>query len=344
MGCSTGNSLEPPLIFKKSKSINLPQLDTNCKIISGHSDSISQLLILKDGRLCSSSWDGTIKLWNKDNFLNCEETIINPKKESFLCFIQFDNFILAGDSEFTIFQYDINLTNENLKKENSINENFEKKNENESLDSNEDLNTRKAIYKYTNHSDAIYCLLQLNNIEFASCSEDTFINIWEINKYKNEKIKLSGHKGKVNKIILLNNNFLASCSNDCTIKIWEYELKRCHYTLDSDSCCMDIIQLKNGKIMASYFNRDLKVWEFKNHQVKQLYHNHQNYISFLLEYKENKILSCSYDGEIEFWDISNNEKKIEGEKKRWHLGNVSSVILYKDSFISGGFDNLIKIW
>ncbi len=88
MGCSTRNSLENPSLTKKTKSLNLASLDTNCKIISGHSDSISQLLILNDGRLCSSSWDGTIKLWNKDNFLTCEETIINPKKESFLCLIQ----------------------------------------------------------------------------------------------------------------------------------------------------------------------------------------------------------------------------------------------------------------
>ncbi len=338
MGCSTRNSLENPSLTKKTKSLNLASLDTNCKIISGHSDSISQLLILNDGRLCSSSWDGTIKLWNKDNFLTCEETIINPKKESFLCLIQFNNFILAGDSENTIYQYDLNSKNENLEK-------IEKeKNENESSNSSEETNTRKPLYEYKKHSDAIYCLLQLTNIEFASCSEDTFINIWELNKYKNEKIKLSGHRGKVNKIILLNNNYLASCSNDCSIKIWEYQLKRCHDTLDSDSCCMDIIQLNNGKIMASYINRDLKVWEFKTHRVTQLYHNHQNYISFLFEYKENKILSCSYDGEVEFYDISNGEKKNEGEKKRWHLGNVSSVILFKDNFISGGYDNLIKIW
>ena len=336
MGCSTGNSLENPSLTKKTKSLNLASLDTNCKIISGHSDSISQLLILNDGRLCSSSWDGTIKLWNKDNFLTCDETIINPKKESFLCFIEFNNFILAGDSEFTIFQYDLNSNNENIEKN--------EKNENESSYSNEVINTRKPIHKYINHSDAIYSLLQLNNIEFASCSEDTFINIWELNKYKEEKIKLSGHKGKVNKIILLNNNFLASCSNDCSIKIWEYQLKRCHNTLDSESCCMDIIQLNNGKIMASYFNKDLKIWDFKNHRVIQLYHNHQNYISFLFEYKENKVLSCTYDGEVEFWDVSNGEKKQEGERKRWHLGNVSSVILFKDNFISGGYDNLIKIW
>ena len=96
---------------------------------------------------------------------------------------------------------------------------------------------------------------------------------------------------------------------------------------------MEIIQIKNCKLIASYINKDIKIWDINNMNITHLYHSNNNYISTIFEYKNNKIIICSYDGEIEFWDISNNEKKIEGEKKRWHLGNVSSVILYKDSFI-----------
>ena len=314
MGCSNGTVTESKGIeFQRAKSIKLHPIETNCQIISGHKDSISEIIILKDGRLCSSSWDGTIKIWNENDKKICDETFENPNKESLLCCIQiYDETIISGDSDSLIFQFKLN--------------------------NNEPINT------YNGHSEAIYCLLNLNEKEFASCSEDTFINIWEINQSEHEKIKLSGHKGKVNKIILLKNGNLASCSNDCTIKIWEYQNKFCHHTLDSSECCMEIIELKNRKILASYFNKDLKIWDYEKHQCTQLNHSHQNYISFLFEYKEHNILSCSYDGEIEFWNINDNNKQKKGKIKRWHEGNISSVILFGNNFISGGYDNLIKIW
>ena len=317
MGCSNGKSIFDHNQNNSQLRKNL-EIDSNCQIIKGHNDSISKLLMLKDGRLCSSSWDGTIKIWNKLNIYKCDETIKNPNNESFVCCIQMNNFLLAGDSDNSIFQFEINNTKENEK------------------------NNKKPINNYIGHSDAIFCLLSLNNNEFASCSEDTLIIIWELNNTSNVKNKLIGHKGKVNKIILLNNGNLASCSNDCTIKIWDYKNKNCDFTLDSDSCCMDIIQIKNCKLIASYINKDIKIWDINNMNITHLYHSNNNYISTIFEYKNNKIIICYYDGEIEFWDCEKEKKEFKN--KRWHYGNISSVTLLNGKFISGGYDNLIKIW
>ena len=81
MGCvlSSKKIIQPeqPLLKNRRRSVfTLPDLETNCQIISGHTDSISQLIFLNDGRLCSSSWDNTIKIWNQTNINKCDITMI----------------------------------------------------------------------------------------------------------------------------------------------------------------------------------------------------------------------------------------------------------------------------
>ena len=313
--CNPRNSRPPNIKIHRRSVFNLPSLETHCIIIAGHTDSISEIIQLKDSRLCSSSWDGTIKIWNKENLKNCDLTIQNPNEESFLCIIQLDDeTILCGDSENLIFHFS-----------------FEKK---------------FPLHLFHGHSDAIYSLVQLNSNEFASCSEDTIIIIWEI-KTCETKNKLQGHDGKINKVILLKNGNLASCSNDCCIKIWNYKEhnKNCICTLDNDSCCMTITELKNGKIAAGYMSKDIKIWDVEKKNVCLNLKGHDNYISVIFEHKENEFISCSYDGVVIFWNLNNkSDDKYKVKSARWHDGNISSVIMFNGVFASGGYDNLIKIW
>ena len=316
--CNPRNSQSKNIKVHRRSILNLPPLETHCTIIAGHTDSISELIELKDSRLCSASWDGTIKIWNKENIKNCDLTITNPNEESFLCVIQLnDETILCGDSENLIFNFS--------------------------------LQKKFPLHIFHGHNDAIYSLVQINQNEFASCSEDTIIIIWDI-KSCESKNKLQGHNSKINKIILLNNGNLASCSNDCCIKIWDIKNQNninCICTFDNDFCCMTITELKNGKIAGGYINKEIKIWDIEKKNVFLVLKGHDNYISVIYEYKNNEMISCSYDGIVIFWDLNNKNYKDNNFKvknQRWHDGNISSVIMFHGGFASGGFDNLIKIW
>ncbi len=92
--CNPRNSQSKNIKVHRRSILNLPPLETHCTIIAGHTDSISELIELKDSRLCSASWDGTIKIWNKENIKNCDLTITNPNEESFLCVIQLNDFFI----------------------------------------------------------------------------------------------------------------------------------------------------------------------------------------------------------------------------------------------------------
>jgi WD40 repeat protein len=158
MGCvlSSKKIIQPeqPLLKNRRKSVlTLPELETNCQIISGHTDSISQLIFLNDGRLCSSSWDNTIKIWNKNNINKCDITI-TCIDDAILCILQlsYDDTLLCGNVDDKIYQFDIN-------------------------------NYTSPINIYEGHSDAVYSLVQLNeennnnNNNIVASSKETIIII-----------------------------------------------------------------------------------------------------------------------------------------------------------------------
>jgi len=325
MGCvlSSKKIIQPeqPLLKNRRKSVlTLPELETNCQIISGHTDSISQLIFLKDGRLCSSSWDNTIKIWNKTNINKCDITI-TCIDDAILCILQLssDDTLLCGNVDDKIYQFDIN-------------------------------NYTSPINIYEGHSDAVYSLVQLNeennnnNNNFASCSEDTLILIWENGNTKREKKKLIGHSSKINQIILLKDKRLASCSNDCSIKIWKIEKDKCDINLDSDSCCMSIKELKNNFLAAGYMSKDVKIWDLNNKSIKCQLKNHTNYVSLIYQIENGPLLTSSYEGVVKIWEFEGNEEKLK-KTLRLHSGNMTSVLkMSNKKYVSAGFDNLIKVW
>ena len=311
MGC--GVSLTDPLDFKyrRKSTIVLPPLETKCHIIAGHTDSVTKLIKLKDGRLASASWDATIKVWNLD-LRTCDKTFVKSD-EANLDLIQLsDGTLLSGSADSMIYHWD--------------------------------LNNDEPIYIFKGHSDAVYSLIELPDNQFASGSEDTNIIIWSTNMTKPLKT-LSGHSSKVNQIILLEDKAtLVSCSNDCSIKLWDITHCKLKMSLEADSCCMCVRDLGNGVIGAGYMSREVYLWNLKKKKIETKLTGHTNYICSIFKDNLGRLFTASYDGVIKIWEP--NSSKMECIKiMRWHDGNISSFVSIGTLKVAtSGFDNLIKIW
>ena len=81
---------------------------------------------------------------------------------------------------------------------------------------NEQLYTFKKFY---NHSNAVTCLIELTQERIASCSNDTYINIYNL-ETKKSIYKYTAHKDGVNWIDKIYKNNIISCGEDSLIKIW----------------------------------------------------------------------------------------------------------------------------
>jgi WD40 repeat protein len=275
----------------------------------GHIDKIVSLIQLKNEKIVSGSYDNTIKIWNIHNLI-CEKTI---NEEGYvLSLLEFSpNMLLSGNSENKINLYNLDLPN-----------------------------NKENIYTFEGHKLWINCITKLNEMFFASGSNDTTIKIWD---FKNRKCTstLIGHKDCILTMILLLNKNLCSGSADTNIKIWSWESSECLFTLTGhEKWVKCLCQLNSGEILSGSDDKTIKFW--KNNECVFTLKGHLNSIRSICQINNEKFASGSFDNTIKIWNIKN---KICCQTLHEHLSNVIVVIKLKNgNLASCGNDNVIKIW
>ena len=209
--------------------------------IVGHKSTVTCLIVLRNKKLCSSSADGQVIIWNikngKDlyNFYPHNQTIwsiielndgrllsisedntgniVSYAKEMKLeftfkaidskCIIQLLDGRIVFNSNLDIYIYKLgNIPDINIPEETIEKGQYEP-----------DFVIKDA------HLNPISIIIQLKNGDLCSAGDDGFINFWSV-EFKFQKIiEIDAHKTRINDIVEFNNT-LISCSNDRTIKVW----------------------------------------------------------------------------------------------------------------------------
>lgn len=74
------------------------------RLINGHSSTVTAIIQLADGRLASSSWDKTVRIWNLSNYQT--EVILSGHSKGVYCLTQLsDNRLVTGSSDQSIKIY-----------------------------------------------------------------------------------------------------------------------------------------------------------------------------------------------------------------------------------------------
>ena len=148
---------------------------TCIKKINEHSDSITSLLILSDGRLASCTHDKTIKIYNLNNNYHCDLRIKtgHPYAVTYLTQLK-NNKLVSCSFDQKIMIWNINQSSYTC-----------------------DYSIKTA------HNSYIFKVIPLTNNRMASCSWDKTIKIWNSNHPYKKIITLKGHTSYVRSIIQL---------------------------------------------------------------------------------------------------------------------------------------------
>ena len=281
------------------------------KTIHGHNDKIVCITELSMGKIATGSYDNTIKIWDiKDYNDMCERTI--NEEGSVLCLLEFEyGMLLSGTNK-----NNINLFN-----------------------LNNNLNNNK-IFSFKGHELWVNGLVKLNNIYFASCSNDNNIIIWDFHNKICSSI-LRGHVDGVLSIILLFDRKLCSGGADLSIKIWDWEKGECLSTLLGHKKWIKCLcQLTNNLILSGSDDKTIKVW-INNKCVKNL-EGHTKSVRTICQINNTFFASGSFDKTIKIWDIFNLScvQTIHG-----HKDLILTIIRRNNGeIISCSNDHEIKIW
>ena len=315
------NNKKFELLSKYSnKIINLLKYG-NFKSIKNHTDLVNHMKILPDGRLSSCSYDGTINIYNKENYkLEYEINVGN-------CVFYFDTFpnnnIIACCEDGNLKIYE--LKNENSKLVNELKSHtdavlkviiienkliscsrdntmivWEKKEQNY-------INLKSIEISYNNDNANI---LQINENKFVSSSLE-YIKFFDIKNNFNEIKTLENIYANsfCNSMAIFNENILIICGSDYNgiylIDIINYQLIS-NIPTNEYSINYSIIKLSNGNILigCGNYNENFFIeYKYDNNsliEIKSKLIDHLDIISGLIEKNNEVIISCSHDCSIKF--------------------------------------------
>ncbi len=202
------------------------------------------------------------------------------------------------------------------------------------------------------HKNYIYTLCKLSNGNFASCSSDNSINIYNDN-YKVE-YSINIHSGSVYYISELSSGNIISCSRDKTMKIIkllnDHKFKIVQSLEGHDYAVEKVIEPKVDFLASVSYDKYLKIWKKKDDNYNLLNSiKFQDSISdsglFKINNKEFLTLSI-VNKRINFWETENfsnicNINKIETEFSTSNIININEDLVCIGSIIVSFY--LIKL-
>ena len=312
------NYFDNSILFEQiQKTFNPSDFVEEKKITNVHKSSIRALILLKDGRLASSSSDCTIKIYNKKTY-ECELTLTGHKDSIWsICSLD-NNRIVSSSSDKQIKIWKI---------------------------SDKTFSCEHTIKNA--HDDEILSVIALSKNRIASCGSDSNINIWSLDSY-NLLAKLPVKREKksiIKSIIQLNKKeILVSGGYDADLCIWNLNtyniIKRfpnivCTWSnallqIDDNRIIVggkskisiinitsqtiehniqgsfigdifSFLKLRNGNILFGVGSRSLYLYSSHTQKSYEIPNSHTYSINCLLAINTSNFASCSGDQSIIIW-------------------------------------------
>ena len=164
------------------------------------------------------------------------------------------------------------------------------------------FSTKQALTLNTKKS-CIYQVLQLNNVEIATCSSEKNIDIWNLETGLID-ITLTGYSTPVTILVYMNDGRLASGSLEKSIKIWTYDTHRCDFTVMAhEGPIRALIQLKDNSLASGSDDHQVRVYNISSNWFTHTFKDHKGAVRALAQVVDGRLVSGSDDKTINIYDL-----------------------------------------
>ena len=306
--------------MKKIQNLNEKRSDKDANLITninfeavmtltGHTNSVNSLLLLKDNRIASCSDDKTIRIYSPFNNYYCTQ-VLNRHSDYISSICELDNGTIVSCS------YDLSIM----------------------ID---DYTIKNA------HDLCINKVITLSNNRIASCSDDNTIKIWKSDPpYSDTPIKvLEGHNNLVTSILYIKErDIMISCSYDRTF-VWNMSTYQCVTVLTEVKCTLSnaLFEIDKDRILVGCNSQFFIVNIDKCVIEKTIKDKSQGYVKCFLKLRDNKTILCGCsNGIIGVYDMKTEEYKITKNNYKSEITDL--LLIDKNHFMSSFNDSTIKVW
>ena len=285
----------------------------------GHSQGITGLAVRSDGRSAvSSSWDGTVKIWNLDDHGGANEA---PPLPTFGWVQTLDVSVNAGfiatGGEYLLLR---------------------------------ELETFRPIHLLAGHTEAVYGVaLTLDGKRLLSCSWDGTLRIWATESGSSLAV-LTGRRTAdtfMNAVAVNNTETLAITATDHTLRVWDLiggrsssRTLRAH----TDTVWSVAVTADGRRAISASHDMTLKVWDLTRWQTIRTLRGHLGSVRAVAMTRDGRFAASASDDEtVRIWKLGNG-------REMWNLvGHTESVrgiaISPCDRFVAScSHDHTVRVW
>ena len=285
--------------------------------IKEHTNKVTSVILLQDGRLASCSTDKTIRIINI-NTSQCE-IIIRGHQKAVTYISQLDNGKLIScscDKSIKVWS----IAQNTFELEETIEE---------------------------AHNDLILKIIALSQNRMGTCSADNTIKIWNSNKPYNLSSKLEGHTDWVNSIIQLKGKEIlvsGSGGDDGSLRIWCLKTYKCNKVLKNILCCYynSMIEMSNNRVAIGGENKIFIINTITFQTEQYIKSEGIGFVNSIIELRDGNLLGGFEKGNIGLYDLNLNEIYL---KETTHSKDISGLIkINKTLFASCSYDKTVRVW
>ncbi len=207
--------------------------------------------------------------------------------------------------------------------------------------------TWTSIQKYTNHTNWVLTLDQIDNDTMVSGSYDYRIRIWKISTGETLKIIIVNTGVYVVRVFSIEYKQILCGTGGTTnnIRIYNYSTGNLVRTLNGHSGNVRSIEMLSKQFMASGSDdQRVIIWDLSSYSIKYNLTGHPTSVNCIKRLSSNMIASGDQNGKIILWNWLTGEQifNLTG-----HMGSLSmnSLDLYDEqTLISGSRDYTVKFW
>lgn len=345
-----GKNGKPLPLFRSAVHSNGTILDRTVFQSTGHTDPISALALLPDGRVVSGSEDYTLRVWDATSG-QCLQTLTGHSNAVNCIDVFPDGHVVSASADRTLRIWDIGsgqclhtleghtapvtcmaiLTDTRIVSG--------------SWDCTLrvwDATTGKCLHILKGHRRPIRCVRTLPDGCVISSSDDSTLRVWNIASGKCLHI-LSEHRIQVRCLAVFPNGYAVSGSDDRTLRVWDTASGQCLQTLIGHSGPITCVAtLSDGSVVSGSNDCTLRVWDITSGQCLQTIKGHSQPVNQISILSRGRLVSCSDDCTLRIWDINSAQclQVLEG-----HRHTVRCVVALPDErLVSGSSDNSLHVW
>ena len=284
------------------------------KILNYHTDRISSLTVMNDGRLISGSWDNSIIIYNKETYN--PDLIIKEHNDPVYCIIQLSSGILASCSR------DKSIKLFHIKG-----------------------NKYEVLQTLNFHTEPVYEIIELKSKTLASCSNDNTIIFYIKDNLKYKKDHQISTNEYCSKIIQTKDNEICyNEENNDTIFFYDLLERKVKASISKISTLNMIMMTKD--LLLTVGHKKISIINANNYKLVRIIDVQEvGFIFGVCMLNKNLLLTGNYTKIIRQWRIEGDNLIPVSKKEKAHDDGISVLLNLGNGHIaSGSFDKIIKIW